>query len=160
MESIPGIIVSGEIPRRCWTANRSIEHPAPDRAIHDGALNTKNNHATGELAHHDENAFATLRIHGGTNRNSTSCPSCGEEREPGWASRVRFRPVLNAQDMANNILVDSTPQANVVRWAIRGQPQLGLRRFISVTASMSSHSVLFGAGGWLRLDENNKRYFR
>jgi hypothetical protein len=35
----------------------------------------------------------------------------------------------------------STPKANVNRWAIRGQPQLGLRRFISATASMSS---LFG----------------
>jgi hypothetical protein len=35
----------------------------------------------------------------------------------------------------------STPKANVIRWAIRGQSQLGLRRFISATASMSS---LFG----------------
>ena len=61
MESIPGIIVSGEIPRRCWTANRSIEHPEQDRAINDGALNTKTNHATGELAPHDENPMRSQR---------------------------------------------------------------------------------------------------
>jgi hypothetical protein len=32
----------------------------------------------------------------------------------------------------------STEKVNTICWAIRGQPQLGLRRFISTTASMSS----------------------
>src|SRR6516165_1763486 len=39
---------------------------------------------------------------------------------------------MNAEDTANHILVD------VICWAIRGQPQLSLRRFNSTTASMSS----------------------
>ena len=37
MESIPGIVVGADILRRCLTANRSIEHPAPGRAINDAA---------------------------------------------------------------------------------------------------------------------------
>src|SRR5215467_1048729 len=32
----------------------------------------------------------------------------------------------------------STPKANAICWAMRGQPQLGLRRFMATTASMSS----------------------
>jgi|HubBroStandDraft_6_1064221.scaffolds.fasta_scaffold334456_2 hypothetical protein len=61
MESIQGIVVGAEIVRRCLTANRSIEHPAQGRAINDAALNTKTNHATGELIHHDENPMRSQR---------------------------------------------------------------------------------------------------
>ena len=38
MESIPGIVVGADILQPCWTANRSIEHTAQDRAIKDAAL--------------------------------------------------------------------------------------------------------------------------
>ena len=86
MESIPGIIVSGEIPRRCWTANRSIERPEQDRAINDGALNTKTNHATGELAPHDENPMRSQRC--GFTAEQIAAPQTvlhvAEERQPGW----------------------------------------------------------------------------
>src|SRR2546430_1337478 len=54
----------------------------------------------------------------------------------------------------------ATPKANVICWAIRGQPQLRLRRFNSTTASMSSLFGPFGPGGRLRLRENNMRHFR
>src|SRR6516225_5900519 len=54
----------------------------------------------------------------------------------------------------------ATPKANAICWAIRGQPQLRLRRFNSTTASMSSLFGPFGPGGRLRLSENNMRYFR
>src|SRR4029077_7541408 len=54
----------------------------------------------------------------------------------------------------------STAKANAICWAIRGQPQLGLRRFISTTASMSSFFGPFGPGRRPRLGENNMRYFR
>ena len=43
---------------------------------------------------------------------------------------------------------------------MRGQPQLGLRRFISTTASMSSLSGPCGPGRCRRFGENSKRYFR
>src|SRR5438128_4736890 len=47
----------------------------------------------------------------------------------------------------------STPKASVICSAIRGQPQLGLRRFISTTASMSS---LAGPFGPARRPENDR----
>jgi hypothetical protein len=82
MESIQGIVVGAEILRRCLTANRSIEHPA-----------------TGELIDHDENPVRSQRC--GFTAEQIVTPQTvlhvAEERQPGWASRVRFRPVMNAQ---------------------------------------------------------------
>ena len=43
---------------------------------------------------------------------------------------------------------------------MRGQPQLGLRRFIATTASMRSLFGPFGPGRRPRWGENNMRYFR
>jgi hypothetical protein len=43
---------------------------------------------------------------------------------------------------------------------MRGEPQLGFRRFISTTAPMSSFSGPFGPGRRPRFDENNMRYLR
>jgi hypothetical protein len=90
------------------TANRSIQHPAPGRAINDAALNTKTNNATGELIDHDENPVRSQRC--GFTAEQIVTPQTvlhvAEERQPGWASRVRLRPVMKAQDTANNILVD------------------------------------------------------
>jgi len=34
-----------------------------------------------------------------------------EEGEPGWASRIRFRPVMNAEDTANHIFVDGNAES-------------------------------------------------
>jgi hypothetical protein len=46
-------------------------------------------------------------------------------------------------------------RGNVICWAIRGQPQVGLRRFISTTASINSWAGPFGPGRRLRLAENS-----
>src|SRR6516225_10340273 len=43
---------------------------------------------------------------------------------------------------------------------MRGQSQLGLRRFMATTASMRSVSGPFGPGRHGRLAENKMRYFR
>src|SRR5437879_11425538 len=67
-----------------------------------------------------------------------------EKREPGWTSR--FRPVMNAQDTANNILVDLDGESQRDLLGNSGTAQLGLRRFISTTASMSSFFGPFGPG--------------
>ena len=34
-----------------------------------------------------------------------------EERQPRWASRTRFRPVMNAEDTANHIFVDCNAES-------------------------------------------------
>ena len=40
------------------------------------------------------------------NWSITTVLGVAEKREPGRTSRIRFRPVMNAQDTANHILVD------------------------------------------------------
>src|SRR5215472_9272202 len=54
----------------------------------------------------------------------------------------------------------ATPKAKAICWAMRGEPQVGFRRFISTTAPMSSFSGPFGPGRRPRFDENNMRYLR
>jgi hypothetical protein len=54
----------------------------------------------------------------------------------------------------------STPKASAICWAIRRQPHLVLRRFISTTASMSSFAGPFGPGRPLHSGEKSMRYFR
>jgi hypothetical protein len=53
----------------------------------------------------------------------------------------------------------STPKASVICWAIRLQPPVRLRRFISTTASINSFAGPFGPGGRTRVGENSSRYF-
>jgi hypothetical protein len=50
--------------------------------------------------------------------------------------------------------------AKAIRWAMRGQPQLGLRCFISTTAQMSSALGPFGPDFRRRFGEDSMRYFR
>src|SRR4029453_15856603 len=54
----------------------------------------------------------------------------------------------------------STPKANEICCAMRGQPQPGLRRFVATTAAMRSLLGPFGPGRGQCLGENNMRYFR
>jgi hypothetical protein len=68
--------------------------------------------------------------------------------------------VMNTQNTANYVLVDLDAEGQSDCWAIRGQPQLGFRRFISTTASMSSLSGPFGPGLCRHFGENSNRYFR
>ena len=81
-----GVVVGADIVRRCLTANRSIEHPAPGRAINDAALNSKTNNATGELIHHDENQMRSQRC--GFTAEQIAAPQTvlhvAKERQPGW----------------------------------------------------------------------------
>ena len=49
--------------------------------------------------------------------------------------------------------------AKAICWAIRGQPQRGLRCFMSTTAWMSSALGPFGPGFRRRVGENSMRYF-
>ena len=43
---------------------------------------------------------------------------------------------------------------------MRGQPQVGFRRFISTTTAMTSWPGPLGPGFLGPVDENNRRYFR
>jgi hypothetical protein len=52
------------------------------------------------------------------------------------------------------------PKAKALCRAIRGQPQVGFRCFMSTTAAMSSRLGPFGPGLFDTVDENNRRNFR
>src|ERR1700726_2292018 len=157
VESIQGIVVGAEIVGRCLPSNRSLEHPAQSRSIHDAALNTKTNNATRELIHHHENPMCSQRC--GFASEQIAAPKTvlhvTEKCEPG-RDLPHPIPAGNERPGYGEISLSiSTPKAKVICWAIRGQPQLGLRRFILTTASTSSLLGPFGPGCRPRLVENN-----
>jgi hypothetical protein len=51
-------------------------------------------------------------------------------------------------------------KAKVICCAIRGQPHVGFRRFMSTTAATTSRLGPRGPGFFGALGENSKRYFR
>jgi hypothetical protein len=130
MESIQGIVVGAEILRRCLPSNRSVEHPAQGRSINDAALNTKTNNATRELIHHDENPMCSQGC--GFTSEQIAAPQTvlhvTEECEPGW-SRIGFRAVMNAQDTANNILVDFNAESQRHLLRDSGATPVGITSF-------------------------------
>jgi hypothetical protein len=67
---------------------------------------------------------------------------------------------MYGEDPTNDIQSIQVPNARLTCSAIRGQPQVGLRSFIWITARMMSTSGPFGPGLDLRIGENNSRYFR
>ena len=68
---------------------------------------------------------------------------------------------MNAQDAANNILVDLDAESQRDLFEqCGGSPSGKLQRFIATTASMRSFFGPFGPGRCLRSGENNKLYFR
>ena len=99
-------MIRAEIFGQPLPANRSIEHPAQRHPIDDAVVDAKPNHATRTLVHHDENPICSQC--GGFAAEQITTPQTilrvAEKREPGWT--YRFRSVMNAQDTANNILVD------------------------------------------------------
>jgi hypothetical protein len=74
--------------------------------VDDAAVDAKSNQATRTLVHHDENPICSQC--GGFAAEQITTPQTilrvAEKRQPRWTSR--FRLVMNAQDTANNILVD------------------------------------------------------
>ena len=66
----------------------------------------------------------------------------------------------DGENPANYVFVDLDVERQGVCCAIRGEPQLGLRCFISTAKWMSSVLGPFGPGFRRRFDENSMRYFR
>jgi hypothetical protein len=57
-------------------------------------------------------------------------------------------------------LLIGTSKAKVICCAIRGQPHVGFRRFISTTAATTSRLGPRGPGFFRAVGENSRRYFR
>ena len=155
-------MVRAEVLRQGLPSSRSIEHPAQPHAIDDAALHANADDATRALVHHDENPvraqdrrFTSKQI-----ETPQTVLRVTEGREPGRPRRVRFRPVTNGENSPHHILVDGIPKAKAICCAIRGQPQVGFRCFMSRTAAITSWLGPFGPGFLRALGENSRRYFR
>jgi hypothetical protein len=108
VESIQRSMVGAEVFRQTWSANRPLKHPAQRHAVNHTAVGAKSKDATRKLVHHDENPVGSQSCRFASEQVTTPQTVLGvaEKREPGWTSRIPFRPVRNAQDTANHILVD------------------------------------------------------
>src|SRR6516164_11125640 len=108
VESIQRIMIRAEVFGQTLPANRSMKHPAQRRSIHNAAVDAKPDDASRKLVHHNENPMCSQGC--GFALEQIAAPQTvlhvTEKGEPGRTSRIRFRPVIDAQDAANNILVD------------------------------------------------------
>src|SRR5690242_11194688 len=89
-------------------------------------------------------------------------PVIDHDEHPVRLEDVRFAPKqIYAPQAVSGMTEDSQPRRpGGARCAIRGQPQLGFRCFMSTTAAMRSWLGPFGPGFTGRFDEKSRRYFR
>src|SRR5215469_13180599 len=108
-----------------------------------------------------------------------------EKRNPGWASRIRFRPVMNAQHTADNVLIDlhtesqrdllsnagTTPAGitpfhchdsldQVLVGALRARPAAAPGRKQPAVLSFAQHTVEMQQSGRLQNDGRTKNTCR
>ena len=103
--------------------------------------------------------FAVLPIRIGIDRSFTIILHVAEKRKPGRASRISFRSVVNAQDAANNILVDLDAESQRDLLSNARTAPAGIA---PLRCNNSVNEVFFGPTGpgrCLRWGENNKQYF-
>jgi hypothetical protein len=108
MKSIQPIAIRTEILRNGLSPNRLIEHPTERHAIDHSAVNAKPNDAPSILIHHDENPVGSERHRLAPEQIDApqTVLHMAEEPEPGWTSRIGFRPVMTGEDTAHDVLVD------------------------------------------------------
>ena len=83
-----------------------------------------------------------------------------QEGQPRPPATTGIWPVMGGKDALDYIFIDIVPNAVLICWAIRGQPNRGLCRLCSTMAWMSSGEGPFGPGLPFRPAEYSRRYFR
>src|SRR5208283_870552 len=161
-EPIERIVVRAEVFRQLATASSgAVEHPTECDTIDRSRMDAEPNDAAGVLIHDDQDPVGPQRD---SHRNRSILQRLSfmwprkvsqegpPEPCPGrwWWARI-LRTTSLSMGMWN---------ATAICCAIRGQPQLGLRCFISTTARMSSALGPFGPGFRRQSGENSMRYFR
>src|SRR5215470_15346295 len=143
VEAIPRIMIRAQILRQAATSNRVIEHPAQSRTVYGSPVDPKPHDPPRKLVHHDQDPMGCQRCRFAPEQITTpqAVLHMAEKRQPRWAG-IRVRPVVKAQDSANYVPMDLDAKANVICWAIRGQPPAGIPPFHLNNSS----------------DENNRRY--
>jgi hypothetical protein len=90
-------------------------------------------------------------------RLSFACPRTVSHDGP---AAFRFGVYRTARMRRTTSLFMGMSKAKVICCAIRGQPQVGFRCFMSTTAAMTSRLGPFGPGFFRTVAENSRRYFR
>jgi hypothetical protein len=118
--------------------------------------------ATRALIHHDENTVAAQDGRFASKQIETpqTVLRVTEDRDPGRPGRVWSRSVPNGENAPHDIFLMGIANAKAICRAIRGQPHVGFRRFMSTTAAMTAWVGPFGPGFVGTLDEKRRRYFR
>ena len=110
VEPIKRIVVGAQVLRQpAMPSKGAVEHATECDTIDGPGMDAEPNDPARVLIHDDQDPVSPQR--GRLAAEQIDTPEAvfhvAEEREPGWASRTRFRPVMNAQDTANNILCRS-----------------------------------------------------
>ena len=109
MESIQGIIVGAEVLGHLeLPSDGAVEHATECDTIDRAGMDAEPYDPARVLIHDDQHPVGTQRCRLAPEQIHTpeAVFHVAEEREPGWTSRIRFRPVMKAEDTANHILVD------------------------------------------------------
>jgi hypothetical protein len=162
-EPIKGIVVGTEVVRHpALPSNGAVEHPTKRATVDRSRMDAEPNDPARKLIHDHQDPVGPQR--GRLAPEQIDTPETvfhvAQERQPGGTTGVLSRPVVKAENPANHVFVDLDVEREAICWAIRGQPQLGLRCFISTTTRMSSALGPFGPGFRRRFGENSIRYFR
>jgi len=117
-------------------SNRAVEHPTECDTIDLSRMDAEANDPARVLIHDHQDPVGPQRCR--LALEQIHAPEAvfhvTQERQPGGAIGVMFRPVVMSENPANHVFVDWDVERQGICWAIRGQPQLGLRCFISTTA--------------------------
>src|SRR6516162_10248240 len=114
MESIQGIIVGAEVLGHLeLPSDGAVEHATECDTIDRAGMDADPYDPARVLIHDHQDPVGTQRCRLAPEQIHTpeAVFHVAEEGEPGWASRMRFRPVMNAEDTANHILVDGNAES-------------------------------------------------
>src|SRR5215467_7491129 len=114
VEPIKRIVIGAEeVWHPALPSNGAVEHPTKCDTIDRAGMDAEANDPARVLIHDHQNPvgpqhgrFAPEQIHA-----PKAIFHVAEEREPGPSSRMRFRPVTNAKDTANHILLDDDAES-------------------------------------------------
>ncbi len=108
MESIQRVMIRAEVFRQLMPADRPMQHATQPGAVNHAPVHAKPNDTPRKLIHHHQHPISTQG--GGLAAKQIAAPQAvlgvAEKGEPGGTARIQFRPVMNAQDTANHVLVD------------------------------------------------------
>jgi hypothetical protein len=138
VEPIKWIVVGTEVGRHPeLLSNGVVEHPTESDTIDLSRMDAEPNDPARVLIHDHQDPVGPQR--GRLTPEQIHTPEAvfhvAQERQPRGATGVLARPVVIGENPSHHVFVDFwILNAKAICWAIRGQPQLGLRCFISTTA--------------------------